>query len=226
MNKSVSSNEWNVLYETKKIVSRYPHDSVVRWTFVNFRDDFVNKPNILDVGCGGGRHSIFLAELGCNVTAVDYSSNAIEMTDLWAEEKALQLDTEVTLATALPYDDSTFTAVISYGVLCYMDFDSILQSVKEMHRVLKPEGKLFVVTRTNNDSRYITGNRRSNNHAVVSGDKSVPWQVEIGMDMTFLNEEDVKHIFRDFSGANIEKQSFTMCDGQFLNDDWVVSAIK
>lgn len=39
--------------------------------------NYQNKDSILDLGCGEGRDAIFLLDKGYNVTAVDYSINAI-----------------------------------------------------------------------------------------------------------------------------------------------------
>ena len=227
MNKSVPANEWNLLYEKGGAAApRYPHDAVVRWFFANYREHFDNKINFLDVGCGGGRHSIFLANLGCNVSAIDYSSNAIDILNLWAMEQNLQIDTKVSSVIELPYAENSFSGIISVGVLCYLNINSIKKSVDEMYRVLMPGGKLFVTTRSNKDSRYLVGNKSTANHAVVAGDKSVPWQSEIGMDMVFLSEEDVEQMFHKFKKINIERESFSMCGRKYLNDDWIITALK
>jgi len=226
MHNSVPSDEWNVLYEAKDSAPRYPHDAVVRWVFVNYREEFIRNPKMLDIGCGAGRHSIFLANLGCNVSAIDYSSNAIDILNLWAMERKLQIDTKVSSVIELPYAENSFSGIISVGVLCYLSINSIKKNVDEMYRVLKPGGKLFVNTRSNKDSRYLVGNKSTANHAVVTGDKSVPWQGEIGMDMIFLSEEDAEQMFHKFKEINIERESFSMCGRKYLNDDWVITALK
>ncbi len=41
---------------------------------------FLEKPcRVLDMGCGSGRDAIFLASVGCTVTAIDHLPDAIEM---------------------------------------------------------------------------------------------------------------------------------------------------
>lgn len=49
----------------------------------------------LDIACGAGRHAIFLAERGWQVTAVDASGVGIELTLKRARERGLKVDARV-----------------------------------------------------------------------------------------------------------------------------------
>ena len=49
----------------------------------------------LDVACGVGRHAIFLAQHGWNVTAVDSSRVAIEILQQRAQEGGVKIDARV-----------------------------------------------------------------------------------------------------------------------------------
>lgn len=52
---------------------------------------FLNKSaRILDVGCGDGRHSLYLAGLGFQVDAFDISTNAIEKIDYWKKTQQIK----------------------------------------------------------------------------------------------------------------------------------------
>ena len=112
------------------------------------------------------------------------------------------------------------------AVLCYMDPKEVKKAVGEFHRVLEPDGCAFVVTRTVEDSRYLTSGVRSSNTATVGGDGDVPWQVEVGMSMTFLSRDDVKEYFSDFSSVEIERMIFTQVNEKYRNDDWLITARK
>ena len=49
----------------------------------------------LDIACGTGRHAVFLAALGWQVTAVDSSSVGIEITQQRARERGVTVDARV-----------------------------------------------------------------------------------------------------------------------------------
>jgi SAM-dependent methyltransferase len=63
--------------------------------YKEFQDYFSKYPergSVLDLGCGQGRDSIFLASLGYEVTAVDNSKIGVEQTVSKAEKKDLKLN--------------------------------------------------------------------------------------------------------------------------------------
>lgn len=56
--------------------------------------------------------------------------------------------------TELPYENDFFDEIICNGVLYYLDFGLIEKAVDEMKRVIKPNGKLLLVVRSNEDYRF------------------------------------------------------------------------
>jgi tellurite methyltransferase len=65
--------DWNERYRRGEHTNDDPHPLVVK---VASR---LAPGRALDVACGAGRHAIWLAQRGWNVTAVDYSDTAIEI---------------------------------------------------------------------------------------------------------------------------------------------------
>ena len=75
---------------------------------------------ILDVGCGDGRHALYLAGLGFPVDAFDVSENAIQKLDLLKEQRHLAIHTRV--CDVLDFDfQHKYDLIIIHGVLQFID---------------------------------------------------------------------------------------------------------
>ena len=93
---------------------------------------------ILDVGCGTGANLEMLSEFGA-AEGVDVSPDAL----LFCQARGLK-KVKLGAAEALPYDDNSFDLATGLDVVEHLDDD--LAGLKEMRRVLRPEGRalLFV----------------------------------------------------------------------------------
>lgn len=96
---------------------------------------------VLELGCGPGRFVAILAALGYDVVGVDPVPYA-----LWDEIKAhcaVEFRDGIS-AENLPFEDNSFDHVACISALLY--FDDAEQSLREIRRVLKPGGRLYVRT--------------------------------------------------------------------------------
>ena len=97
-------------------------------------------PRALDLGCGIGRHSLFLAHQGFQVTAMDGSPAGLA----YAGEQAAEAGLSVTFAegfmTDLPFDDGAFDYVLSWNVIYHGDGPVVRRAIAEIRRVLRPGG--------------------------------------------------------------------------------------
>ena len=86
---SAASETWDARYAGGEYAGAEPHRLLVAWTG--------NLPagKALDLACGAGRHAIFLADRGFQVTAVDNSRVGIEIAKQRAAEKKLKIDFRV-----------------------------------------------------------------------------------------------------------------------------------
>lgn len=96
--------KWNHEYEEKGIPSSFREtpSQVLLWALNTLSFDPSNK-NILDIGCGAGRNSLYLANAGAHVNGFDLSDVAIAR----AKEKlqANKLGSNVTFFTGSVIDD-------------------------------------------------------------------------------------------------------------------------
>jgi tocopherol O-methyltransferase len=119
-------------------------EELLTWT-----SDFnLNPPqNILDVGCGIGGSSLYLAEkFGARVTGITLSPVQANRAQERARTAGLEDRTDFQVANALsmPFEDNSFDFVWSLESGEHMpDKTKFLQ---ECYRVLKPGGKLMLAT--------------------------------------------------------------------------------
>lgn len=100
---------------------------------------------VLDAGCGTGNLERFIAEkdqLPARIDAIDFSPSMLAR----AQAKCAELDsvrfTHADLEGRLPFDDAVFDRVVSIHVLYALENQDA--TVRELLRVLKPNGKLVL----------------------------------------------------------------------------------
>jgi len=119
---------------------------------------------VLDLGCGTGRHCVYLAKNGFDVVGVDVSESALRMANEWVQKERL---TNVSFIRAtmtnLPFSDSRLDAVISVSVIHHAIKKNIVKTIDEVYRALKKKGVFLTNLISVKDPRYGTGQMVENN---------------------------------------------------------------
>jgi cyclopropane fatty-acyl-phospholipid synthase-like methyltransferase len=105
-------NAWNVQGGPK-----YPHEKIIQFCFRNYRPEERTGVRALDLGCGSGVNTVFLASEGFEVTGIDPSASGIANTLKKLEALDLQGTLRVEPAEVLDFPPSSFDVVICVGVL-------------------------------------------------------------------------------------------------------------
>ncbi len=105
---------------------------------------FRPRTRVLDVGCGAGTNSLFLARSGFRVSGVDLAPAAIEAARRRAGRAGLAVDFRSGDALRLPYPDRTFGGAVDVG--CYHTIPIRLRPAysREIARVVRPGGRYLV----------------------------------------------------------------------------------
>jgi len=115
---------------------------------------------ILDLGCGSGRHLVYLAKQGFDVYGFDIAKHGIKIARDWLKEENLKTNLKLwDMHKKLPYQDNFFDAVISIRVLNHGRIGEIKKTIKEMKRVLKPKGLIVVTVHKHLPVKKIPKNR-------------------------------------------------------------------
>ena len=129
--------EWLTLAQTGESRMRF----IMPWMLRYMGD--VQGLRILDLGCGEGGYARRLAASGAQVTAVDCSVAAIRYAREQAAREGLAIDCHLRNSNDLfGLEDGAFDAVLSSMML--MDCEDLHGTLREIARVLKPGGRVFV----------------------------------------------------------------------------------
>lgn len=105
-------------------------------------NEFAGK-RLLEVGCGMGTDLLQFARGGAICTGVDLTPRSVEISSLHFGLYGMRADFVLADGERLPFGDDSFDVVYSNGVLHHTP--DTAQAVRELHRVLKPEGTARVM---------------------------------------------------------------------------------
>ncbi|MFX0072126.1 MAG: class I SAM-dependent methyltransferase [Candidatus Hermodarchaeota archaeon] len=133
--------DWDEIFSERGKIFHDPHPDMEKITQL-FKEKGVKR--VLDLGCGTGRHLIFLLKKGFEVYGMDASPNALEMAKKWLIEENLKAELHMNrMEDKFPYKDKFFDAIISIQVIHHNLIKDIIFTVKEIERILKKDSVIF-----------------------------------------------------------------------------------
>ncbi len=150
--------------------------------------------SVLDLGCGLGRHAIYFAENGFDVTAVDLSEDAVELVKEKAKEEGVHITCEVADMINLPFADNTFDRVFSYHVISHQDTKGVQKVIDEISRVLKPGGKFFLTLCSKEHFAFLEESFPKVDENTVLKTEGA----EVDVPHFFADKKIIRELFRDY----------------------------
>ncbi|MES3031359.1 MAG: class I SAM-dependent methyltransferase [Patescibacteria group bacterium] len=143
----MQENVWEREYRDPKLVTLGTEATSAIKDFARYvrkeRKVELDNLKILDLGCGNGKNSIYIAEqgLGNEVTGVDISETALEYArKAYPAGKFVKLS----IGQALPFADTSFDIIIDSTSSNSLSEKEREVYLSEISRLLKPGGHLFV----------------------------------------------------------------------------------
>ena len=161
-----------------------------------FKEKKIN--NIIELGAGLGRDSIFFAKNNIKIQALDYSSSGIEIINHKIKKDNLSnyISTKLfDVREKLPFKDNSVEACYSHMLYCMALTIADLQKLNnEIHRILKPNGLNIYTVRHTNDGDYKNGKHIGED--LYEND---------GFIVHYFSEEKVNSLLNGFKNIALEK---------------------
>lgn len=153
---------WNHYYKTNPDIN-YPSQ------FAQYISKFLHRSkNILELGCGNGRDSIYFLKLGLNVTAIDASDGVIEQLKQENKEENICFICDDFVSSSAIYSGQ-YDYVYSRFTLHAINKEQEMEVLNNVYKVLKCGGKFFVEVRSVNDELYGCGREVAPDSYVYDG---------------------------------------------------------
>jgi ubiquinone/menaquinone biosynthesis C-methylase UbiE len=106
--------------------------------------DLPENARVLEIAPGPGYLSIALAKLGpFKITGLDISQSFVRMASEYAKREGVSARFIHGSASDIPLEDGLFDLIVCRAA--FKNFSEPLKALNEMHRVLKPGGKAFII---------------------------------------------------------------------------------
>lgn len=194
---------WDGIYEASHGLLWYPDEGVIRFIarFLRIREGltkWIVKRKVgllLDLGCGNGRHVALFAEQGFHVCGCDVSERAIDLAREWLRSRRLKAQLDVCEGDDLPYQDESFDLVLCFGVMDHVPIEKANGIMKEIRRVLVPNGLVYVSLRSTFDVEV--PDNASHTLVLNSG-------YEKGLVQHFFDQSEIAVLLRGFRVLDVE----------------------
>ncbi len=176
---------------------------------------YLKNKNIIELGAGLGRDTIFFAQNSIRVEALDYSKKAIET--ITNKSKKLNLTQFIKpkifdIRKKLPFGNNTIDGCFSHMLYCMALSNVDLENLnKEIFRILKPGGINIYTVRHTGDGDYKNGIHIGEN--LYEND---------GFIVHFFSKEKINKVSREFKILEIEKFE----EGNFPRKLFIVTTKK
>lgn len=193
--KNTYKDVWNNLHKNFELKDKNIYDE---W-LDKFIDIISNvKTEIIDLGCGiTGNNTLYLLEKEKKVISCDFAEEALNRIKDIKGSKTILFD----MLNKFPFEDNFTELIIADLSLHYFKKEDTKRIIKEIRRVLKPNGYLFLRVNSTNSMEY--------KKLIENGVEEIETNLfyASNMEKRFFYEIDIKDFFKDFEIICIKEEN-------------------
>ena len=128
--------EWSATYDADENLTRDLDQTTTRDLLADFRPD-----SILELGCGTGKNTVFLAQIGKQVRALDFSQGMVEKARAKVQAENVRFEM-ADLTQRWPCEADAYDLIVCNLVLEHIE--NLSHIFSEAQRTLRPGGRFFL----------------------------------------------------------------------------------
>lgn len=130
---------WEKTYEQKDFEITTNKASII---VERYKDNFQPGDNVLDIGCGNGRNSIFLSSLGCNVDSFDIAN--LQWIDKLPQEIKEKINFSQNNVSSFEYKANKYDSIVVTRVIQYLNKEELKKLIDNIHTSLNSSGFILL----------------------------------------------------------------------------------
>ena len=171
------------------------------------------RKSVLDLGCGLGRHSVLFAKYGFKVTAMDVSKDALDFLKDYRRKQEVDITCRMADMEDMPFADDAFDCIFAMHSAGHADTAGMIKIMKEIRRVLKPGGEVFMTLCSKENWTYAeSGLPKVDDNTVIKTDGP-----EQGVPHFFVDRADIEKLFADFELVKVRHIDDCYSEGKWKN---------
>ena len=203
----------------KNVNSIWPSEHLIRF-LSNCKPD-QNLNNILEIGCGSGRNSLYIAKQNYNLTITDISKFAIDKTLNLLETNGLSA--KYFNGDIIDFRPESYDIIIDISSLQHLSLDDLKNTINKLYKKMPRGGKIFSITKRREDSIYMLGEKISESE--IHYQQGIP-KVYYEANITFLTLDQIYDMYSFFSKIEINFEEWTYNSMNDVSSHWLVTAEK
>ena len=192
---NLQSQHWESNFSSKPEMFGFEPSYSAKKALETFKKN--NITNIIELGAGLGRDTIFFAQNGIYVHAIDYSLSATNIIKKRSKENNLDALIKVEnqdIRKKLDCDNENFQACYSHMLFCMALTNQDLKDLnQEIFRVLKKDGFNIYTVRNHTDGDFKKGTHRGEDMYEMNG-----------FIVHYFSENKIKSLLNGFTNISIE----------------------
>jgi 2-polyprenyl-3-methyl-5-hydroxy-6-metoxy-1,4-benzoquinol methylase len=213
---------WEQIFKSRGW-GKYPSEDVIRFIALTFKNEVERSQiRILDLGCGGGSHTWFLAREGFETYGIDGSESGIKQAKALLDYNGLKANLTVGDFTHLNYPEKFFDVIIDSSAVQHNTMPNVQNIHRQIHALLKPGGSFCGIMINTLTSGWQNAEKIEEN--TYTNFKSGPIQRDLLVH--FFTEEEISKLMDEYEEFNLERTTRTVNNGKDQYGHFVVTGRK